>query len=914
LPKAKLIIEKGVCMLEKIDFIAWATKLKLSEKTQNYISSIRNSEPSRRVKSSKGAVIGTFPSRKMGVTIQFESHKNELPFIHELEHASNVIEYYDQPLPFKLEYESLSGRKLAHSHTPDFFVIYEDYAAWIECKTEEQLLNLSIKQPNRFQRDDKGVWRCPPGERYAEQFGLKYVVRSNKEINWNYQRNIEFLDDYYRSDISSISERAKQEILFQVRSEIGISLEQLFEKTLNEVTKDDIFFLIALNEIYVDLYSSPLIESKNVKVFVDRESAQAYSNVINFPSDKSSQVINMVEVSVGEQVNWDGQIWQIANVGLNFISLVNESNFCSEVPILIFEELVRIGNIKGVSTNKVSLMPDEVKEKLALASPEDLIKANRKYQILIAYFQGLPLPENIPLRTLRDWKLKDNRAEKTYGYGYIGLLPKPRPGNQTERLSDESNQTMNDFISNDYETLKQKKKFEVYAAFRAYCEEKGVEPPSYKTFIEAIKKRSRYDRTLNRQGRRAAYNAQPFYYSLEQETPRHGERPFHIVHIDHTELDVELNDSETGENFGRPWLTLMIDAFSRLILAAYLTFDKPSYRSCMMVIRECVKRHGRFPQILVVDGGKEFSSVYFETLLAIFECVKKTRPPAESRFGSLIERMFFTNNTQFVHNLQGNTQIMKNVRQVTKSVNPKNQALWYLTVCYEYARKYCYEVYPSLKHSTLGQTPAEMFTMGNQLAGERKHKIISYTEDFKILTFPAVKVRSGTAKVVPSKGVKINYIFYWNPVFTNPDVEGNRIPVRYDPFDTGHCYAYVNKQWMECLSEHYNTFKGCSEKLITLASEELKRKAKFTTKDFNLNASKLAALLNSIENEEAILRQKRYDREQLGVLSVINASIYQSNPQNDSVNTSAENEISHLESEILNAEDFSSEYETYQEF
>jgi hypothetical protein len=91
----------------------------------------------------------------------------------------------------------------------------------------------------------------------------------------------------------------------------------------------------------------------------------------------------------------------------------------------------------------------------------------------------------------------------------------------------------------------------------------------------------------------------------------------------------------------------------------------------MMVLRECVRRYGRFPQCLVVDGGKEFESIYFDTLLARFECTKKTRPPAKARFGSICERLFGTSNTQFVHNLAGNTQITKNVRQVTKSVNPK---------------------------------------------------------------------------------------------------------------------------------------------------------------------------------------------------------------------------------------------------
>jgi len=59
----------------------------------------------------------------------------------------------------------------------------------------------------------------------------------------------------------------------------------------------------------------------------------------------------------------------------------------------------------------------------------------------------------------------------------------------------------------------------------------------------------------------------------------------------------------------------MGDISQRRLLAVYLTFDPPSYRSCMMVIRECVRRFGRMPQIAVVDGGIEYSGVYFETLL-----------------------------------------------------------------------------------------------------------------------------------------------------------------------------------------------------------------------------------------------------------------------------------------------------------
>ncbi len=43
-----------------------------------------------------------------------------------------------------------------------------------------------------------------------------------------------------------------------------------------------------------------------------------------------------------------------------------------------------------------------------------------------------------------------------------------------------------------------------------------------------------------------------------------------------------LVSSVTGKPLGKPWVTFLVDAFSRRILSAYLTFDPPSYRSCMM--------------------------------------------------------------------------------------------------------------------------------------------------------------------------------------------------------------------------------------------------------------------------------------------------------------------------------------------
>jgi putative transposase len=109
----------------------------------------------------------------------------------------------------------------------------------------------------------------------------------------------------------------------------------------------------------------------------------------------------------------------------------------------------------------------------------------------------------------------------------------------------------------------------------------------------------------------------------------------------------------------------------------------------MMILRDCVRRHSRLPQVIVMDGGPEFQSTYFETLLARYECTKKVRPPAQARFGSVCERLFGTTNSQFIHNLRGNTQITRNVRQVTKSNEPTGRLGGHLGVFTTICRRSC---------------------------------------------------------------------------------------------------------------------------------------------------------------------------------------------------------------------------------
>jgi len=606
-------------MLNQEEWLQLCERLKLSAEAQQVAEKIRVSPPSRRVRNSSGNVSVRYPSRKMGVVIQAESHRNELAGIYEKEYDPNTYEYYDQPPPMKLVYIAKNGRRVGVWHTPDYFVIRSDALGWEEWKTEEQLGVLKETMPNRYVQEEDGGWKCPPGEACAELFGFFYHVRSSREINWIYQRNLLFLEDYLRSDPLKIHDEQRERISSAVSADPGMVLKKLLSEFTGPghgVTQDSIYALIATGRLYVDLYTVSLAEPERAPVFSNEESARAYTIVsTRFPAGPHTQE-GWVERRVGTQVRWDGKGWTIVNVGIEQTALLSEDGNLIHLPNLAFETLVRQNQINVGQRTLDAGDASRILEFLSRASPRDFHEANRRYDVIAPKLKGQTISDTtIPGRTIRCWLKRWRQAEAQYGSGYVGLLPqRQESGNRNPKLPVPVQALMETFIVSDFETLKQKPKYEVYGALVRTCQEQGIAAPSYKTFVRAVKQRPKAEQVQKRQGARSAYQVRSFYQELTLTTPRHGDRPFEIAHIDHTELDIELVCSQTGRNLGRPWATFLSDAFSRRLLAVYLTFDSPSYRSCMMVLRECVRRYTRLPHTIVVDGGKEFESIYFETL------------------------------------------------------------------------------------------------------------------------------------------------------------------------------------------------------------------------------------------------------------------------------------------------------------
>jgi putative transposase len=147
-------------------------------------------------------------------------------------------------------------------------------------------------------------------------------------------------------------------------------------------------------------------------------------------------------------------------------------------------------------------------------------------------------------------------------------------------------------------------------------------------------------------------------------------RALEIVQIDHTEVDVVVVDEEKRQPLpGRPWLTLAIDVFSRMVTGFHLSMSEPSRLSmglCMLRATfdktEWLKDHDvseewptvGLPEMIGVDNGSDFKSATFRRACENEGIRVEFRPPGRPHYGGHIERLMGTM-MKDVHALPGTT-------------------------------------------------------------------------------------------------------------------------------------------------------------------------------------------------------------------------------------------------------------------
>ncbi len=850
-------------MLDTTELQALLSRLNIGEYGTKAVTCIRRDAPVRRPAPNRASTTVRYASRKMPFILDAEAFETEVAALVTWDSDPTILEIYAQPYSLPITYTGKSGRKVSPTITPDFFLIRETGLAFVECKREEELVRLAAEIPDRFRRCADGRWESPPASVAAARMGFQFLIRSSAENNWTAISNLDFLADYLTVPPAELAvrENALAAIDMALATDGWLSVRDLLDRA-PEADADSLYALILQKKVHFSLLKYRLEDPDRALIFRSELHESAYAACVAATAGNPSQP-SIVPHSLlpGLKFSWDSKPWEIVNVGESGVH-ARRSDAAPDAPGLIqfshaeFVEVVRGSeHFAFDAAPRIPALADAI---LRRASPGQLKVASDRGRFLMGeQIQGIAPSRRTRLR----WWAQFRAAEGKYGIGLVGLIPdgEHKQGQRKSPIDPVAAALCQEVIEAKWKKERIKSKATCYGFLTDWAEQRGIRAVSRKTFYSYVDKHKCQDTTRQRQGEKEAYSSSPPYLELEYTTPRHGKHPFDIGHIDHTPLPLSVIDSTGTWIMKTVWLTVLMSANSRVVLGFYLSFDDPSYRSCMMVVRQCIRNHGRVPRWMIVDGGADFLSTYFELLMTRLGVNVRHRPTGKARFGAVIERLFGITVDQFISNLKGATRD-RNPRKVGTDVDPHRHAALNFEALMLHVGRYFDEVYHASEHGALGITPLAQHAEGLRLFGARNHALIANAPDLDWLTLPSTA--KGTARVT-TQGVKIMYLLYYCSAMAQPGVIGTDLPVRYDPFDRSVAYVYIGGLWQKCRSQYESHFKGVTEKQIRICANRLLLKARNAGSRQTINGKLLARFLQSIEAEELLGMQRLHDAESL---------------------------------------------------
>lgn len=299
------------------------------------------------------------------------------------------------------------------------------------------------------------------------------------------------------------------------------------------------------------------------------------------------------------------------------------------------------------------------------------------------------------------------------------LMPKIRRDKGSRKLSDEIEAIIRGSIEEIYLTSQRKPVSRVCDDVRRRCLTAGLEPPHANTIRNRIAQLAEPQRVERRRGRKVADEA----FSPIQGSFPGASWPLAVVQIDHTKLDIILVDNAHRRPIGRPWITLAIDVFSRMIAGFYVSFDPPGALSTGLCIAHAVlpkeqwlAKHDLdadwpvwgFPKTIHMDNAKEFRGLMLQRACAEYSIDIDWRPVARPHFGGHIERLLGTASKE-IHTLPGST--FSNPQQ-RGAYDSEGKAALTLGDFEAWFAVYITKVYHQRKHSTIGMSPLAKYREG----------------------------------------------------------------------------------------------------------------------------------------------------------------------------------------------------------
>lgn len=319
-------------------------------------------------------------------------------------------------------------------------------------------------------------------------------------------------------------------------------------------------------------------------------------------------------------------------------------------------------------------------------------------------------------RTLYRW-IKDYNSL----HSIAGLVDRKRGWQKNQSRLSAAQDNLIAQVINEFYLGKQRMSLEhTYREVFRRCALEGIKQPSKKAIRHRILQLSQRE-VLAKRGQKALadkrFKPTPFNFP-------NADFPLSVVQIDHTPVDLILVDDQHRKPIGRPYLTLAIDVYSRMITGYYLSLDAPSITSVAMCLARSIlpkdkllSEHGiknaewnnfGYPQKIHVDNAAEFQSNTFAQSCALHGIQLEFRPIGRTHYGGHIERLIGTNMRE-VHSIPGTT--FSNIKQRDTYDSEKEASMtfsefeaWLIT--------FISKVYHKRVHKGIGRSPAEQWRIG----------------------------------------------------------------------------------------------------------------------------------------------------------------------------------------------------------
>jgi putative transposase len=345
------------------------------------------------------------------------------------------------------------------------------------------------------------------------------------------------------------------------------------------------------------------------------------------------------------------------------------------------------------------------------------------------------------------------------------LLPfKPSGGRGKSRLRPDVEKLLKKTIEEHFLTKQQRSICSTATEIRRRCLQAKLAAPHPNTVrlrIIAIPESLRLSRRAHRKEAQDRFAPRPGVFDAAQ-------HPLDIVQIDHTKLDIIIVDEQQRLPIGRPWITLAIDVFSRMVVGLYASLDPPGAVSTGLCIANAVLPKeawlinrgivGRwpcrgFPSRIHLDNAKEFHGEMLRRACEQYGITLEYRPVAQPHMGGHIERLLGTL-LRALHELPGATFSHPKQRGQYDS---DASAVMTLGELERWLAEYIVCVYHEKLHGGITMTPMHRWMIGDGSNVENSAEPLD-EERIRLDFMPFVE------RTVQPYGVLIDGIHYYHDV------------------------------------------------------------------------------------------------------------------------------------------------------